>query len=136
MHQQKQVMNYGPAVMRAHNFTLDCYLPLFALDHLSLFLFLRNEELCTGLFEKLPGIGLREAWTYDTGTMAIGCALESAILIGGLYDDVVVLHDEEEGELLPTRDHLVTLLTAIVRQELDALLSGGQSEGLGLDLGL
>ena len=81
------------------------------------FLF-RNLELLTQLIHQVFGIADRIARTLDALTTTKLIPLESTFLVRWLDDHVVVLHNQEIGQLLPTGNHLVTLLAAVVRQEL------------------
>ena len=100
------------------------------LQMLIFLLLFRDEELVASLTDELAGIGIRKTWALDLGTTTEFVALETTILVSGLHHDVVILHDKEEGKLLPTGDHLVTLLTAVVRQQFDTFLSSSQSQSL------
>ena len=109
-------------LLRVQNYCKLCESPNFASVFL---LFLRHKQLITTLFDMLLSIRLRESGTNHAGTMSILGTFEGTILVSGLLNHIIVFHYQEESELLPTANHLVTLLTTIVRQQFDTFFCSG-----------
>ena len=87
-----------------------------------LFTFLPFNKLISSLLDELLGIFLRIARAYRTSTQSLLGTYEVTILVGRLDDHVVVFHHHELEELLPTCQHLLSLLDAIIVEILDYLL--------------
>ena len=83
----------------------------------SLFLLLGNRKLVTCLLNEFAGEPLRITRALDAFTDTILIALKHAIVVSGLHHHVVILHNQMEGQLLPTGYHLVALLTTVISEE-------------------